>query len=84
MSIKVGFGIVVAAIAGLALFALKPWKSRQRAASSFGPGARLRNDQGVGPSHVEGVPRGEEQALRNGSQELTSVAGRIAGSVDPQ
>lgn len=80
MSIKLGLAAIVGAIAALALFALKPWKR----GSSVTPGGRLRNDQGVGPTHVQGVPRGEEQVLRSGSNELTSVAGRIAGSVDPQ
>lgn len=81
MSIKIGLGVLLALAAAAAVI-LKPWKKRGDIASSFG--GKLRNAQGVGPAHVSGVPRAEEQARRNGAQELTSVAGRIAGSVDPQ
>jgi hypothetical protein len=73
MSMKIGIGVLLGI---LALALLGVFKPRRGA-------ARLRNAQGVGPSHVPGVPRGEEQVLRNGAKPVTTVAGRIAGSVDP-
>lgn len=70
---------VLGVLLGLAVLALlgvfQPWKR--------GAG-KLRNPVGVGPAHVPGVPRGEEQVRRNGSHEISSVAGRIAGSIDPR
>jgi len=81
LSIKIGLGLLLG-MAAVAALVLKPWKRKNDIASSFG--GKLRNEQGVGPAHVSGVPRGEEQARRNGAPELSSVAGRIAGSVDPQ
>jgi hypothetical protein len=70
---------VLGVLAGLGALAfvgsLKPWKRGAH---------KLENAQGIGPTHVAGVPRGEERVLKAGREELTSVAGRIAGSVDPQ
>jgi hypothetical protein len=48
------------------------------------PVDKLQNAQGVGPAHVHGVLRGEERMAKNGSNEVNSVAGRIAGSIHPQ
>ena len=44
----------------------------------------LRNDQGVGPAHQSGTPRGEERALRKGPEGGSTVAGRVnPGGVTP-
>lgn len=64
----------ILALLGAAVAVLRPWNKAPR---------RLMNDQGVGPAHMAGVPRGEEQILKHGSDEPNSVAGRIAGSVQP-
>ena len=67
--------IVLLGALGVALLAaFRPWKSK-------GIG-RLMNNEGVGPAHIHGVPRGEAQSVPGGG-EPTSVAGRIAGSVQP-
>lgn len=71
------FKVVLAGVLGLIgvlLAIMRPWSKSPN---------RLENPEGVGPAHVPGVPRGEEQILKHGSDEPTSVAGRIAGSVQP-
>src|SRR6266567_5157542 len=45
------------------------------------PARRLRNDQGVGPAHIKGVPTGEERALKHPHAELGHAAGRPVGSI---
>ena len=72
MSLKLSI-LGILALVGAALAVLRPWSKSPR----------LMNEQGVGPAHVPGVPRGEEQIIKHGSEEPSSVAGRIAGSVQP-
>ncbi|HEU5002501.1 MAG TPA: hypothetical protein VFW71_06965 [Actinomycetota bacterium] len=74
MSWKLSFLGILAIVGGL-LAVFRPWGKKAAAG--------LVNDEGVGPAHVAGVPRGEEQILKHGSDEPSSVAGRIAGSVQP-
>lgn len=76
MSVKLSLGLTAGLLGALVLAVMRPWRG-------FGV-ARLRNAQGVGPSHLSGVPRGETRVLKDPVEEPTSVAGRIAGSVDPQ
>jgi hypothetical protein len=76
MTMKISLGAALGLFAAILLAVFKPWK---------GAGAgRLRNAQGIGPSHIAGAQRGEAQAPKGGSDEPVSVAGRIAGSIDPQ
>lgn len=76
MTLKISVAAALGLLAAFFLAIFKPWK---------GSGAgRLRNSEGMGPAHIAGAQRGEEQAPRGGSDEPVSVAGRIAGSIDPQ
>lgn len=76
MTLKISLVALLGLVAAFLLSIFKPWK---------GAGAgRLRNAQGIGPSHITGAQRGEDQVPKGGSQEPVSVAGRIAGSIDPQ
>ncbi|HMC09042.1 MAG TPA: hypothetical protein VKL22_06965 [Actinomycetota bacterium] len=47
------------------------------------PARALRNAQGVGPAHIEGVPRGEELVGKEGPEAPGHAAGRLVGSVHP-
>jgi hypothetical protein len=47
------------------------------------PARALRNKQGVGPSHIKGVPRAEERGLKHPHKDNGHAAGRLIGSVDP-
>lgn len=76
MSTKVSLVALLGLLIAAMLTALRPWKRN-------GAG-RLVNAEGVGPSHIRGVPRGEDQVAADGSGEPTSVAGRIAGSISPE
>jgi hypothetical protein len=71
--------MAVGSLAGLA--ALAGWKKTRKVKT---PAEKLRNPEGVGSTHISGVPRGEEQMTKNGSYEVTSVAGRVAGSIHPE
>lgn len=73
MSVKLSL-LGILALVGAVLAVLRPWSRLDR---------RLVNEQGVGPAHIPGVPRGEEQILKHAGDGPTSVAGRIAGSVNP-
>ena len=68
--------LIGSVLAGTLLFL---WR-RRRARKS---GRALRNDQGVGPAHMKGVPRGEELVGKEGSEAPGHVAGRLVGSVEP-
>lgn len=58
------------------------WKTLHR--SSALPAEKLRNAEGVGSTHIPGATRGEEQMSMSGSYEVSSPAGRIAGSIHPE
>lgn len=74
------YALVFASLGGAAgWIGLKKIRSAKTA-----PADKMRNDQGVGSTHIPGVPRGEEQMDKNGSYEVTSLAGRIAGSIHPE
>jgi hypothetical protein len=63
----------------LGLFAvIVAWRRRRSR-----PARRLRNDQGVGPAHIKGVPKGEELALKHPHVERGHAAGRPVGSIQP-
>ena len=64
-------------IVGLA--ALIVARKRRRAKR---PARALRNKQGVGPAHIRGVPRGEEQVLKH-PHENGHAAGSLIGSIRP-
>lgn len=72
--------LLLGSLVGVA--ALAGWKSKHRSHKT--PAEKMRNDEGVGSTHISRVPRGEEQMTRKGSSEVTTVAGRVAGSIHPQ
>ena len=47
------------------------------------PARALRNKQGVGPSHIRGVPRGEDYGLKHPHQDNGHAAGSLMGSIRP-
>jgi hypothetical protein len=47
------------------------------------PARALRNKQGVGPAHIKGVPRAEEQGLKHPHEDNGHTAGPLIGSIDP-
>ena len=47
------------------------------------PARALRNKQGVGPAHIKGVPRAEEQGLKHPHEDDGHAAGPLIGSIDP-
>jgi len=47
------------------------------------PARALRNKQGVGPGHIKGVPRAEEQGLKHPHEDNGHAAGTRIGSIDP-
>ncbi|HKN48606.1 MAG TPA: hypothetical protein VJ010_00065 [Actinomycetota bacterium] len=47
------------------------------------PARALRNQQGVGPAHIKGVPRAEERGLKHPHEENGHAAGPLIGSIDP-
>src|SRR2546425_11140740 len=47
------------------------------------PARALRNKQGVGPTHIKGVPRAEERGLKHPHEDNGHPAGRLIGSIDP-
>ena len=60
-----------------ALVALRKWRRSRR------PARALRNPQGVGPAHIKGVTRGEEQGLKHPHEDNGHAAGHLIGSIDP-
>ena len=48
------------------------------------PARALRNQQGVGPAHVKGVPRGEERGMKHPHEDDGHAAGPLMGSIDPK
>ncbi|HEX9314157.1 MAG TPA: hypothetical protein VN986_01370 [Actinomycetota bacterium] len=47
------------------------------------PARALRNKQGVGPAHIKGVPRAEEQGMKHPHKDNGHAAGTPIGSIDP-
>ena len=47
------------------------------------PARALRNQQGVGPAHIKGVPRAEEQGVKHPHEDNGHAAGTRIGSIDP-
>jgi hypothetical protein len=64
----------------IGLGALVVARKRRRAKR---PARALRNKQGVGPAHIKGVPRGEEQVLKHPHVDNGHAAGTRIGSIDP-
>jgi hypothetical protein len=63
------------------LAALIMARKRRRAKRSA---LRLRNEQGVGPAHIKGVPRAEERGMKHPHKDNGHTAGRLMGSVHPR
>jgi hypothetical protein len=61
---------------GALVVARRRWRAKR-------PARGLRNKQGVGPAHIKGVPRGEEQVLKHSRVDNGHAAGSLIGSIDP-
>jgi hypothetical protein len=64
-------------VALAALIVVRKWRRARRS------GKALRNAQGVGPAHIKGVPRAEEQGMKHPHVDNGHAAGHLIGSVDP-
>jgi len=70
--LRIGYLVGLAAL----IFARKRRRAKR-------PARALRNKQGVGPAHIKGVPRAEEQGLKHPHEDDGHAAGPLIGSIDP-
>ena len=71
--LRIGYLVGLAAL----IFASKRRRAKR-------PARALRNKQGVGPAHIKGVPRAEEQGLKHPHEDNSHTAGPLIGSIDPK